>query len=196
MGVGEGEFGHPVRAVSTRGGRLRYTRYVKALEQTRLDRSILDAVDDVPGIETLVLFGSRATGRERPDSDLDIAVLPTHAVDSPEARWKFQIALIVALAHLAPDDRVDVVLLDEAPVVLRQRIMEHGRVLRGAESKRWRELRRETMWEYGDSEYYRRLYREKQAERLLKGGRSGRSGLALESLERTRRLLGQPSNLP
>lgn len=155
------------------------------LEHSRLDRAVLDAVAEIPGIETLVLFGSRATGRARPDSDLDIAVLPTEAVDSPKARHRLQIAVIVALAHLAPDDRVDVVLVDEAPVVLRQRIMEHGRVLRGAESKRWRELRRETMWEYGDNEYYRRLYREKQAERLLKGKGSGRSGRALESLRRS-----------
>ena len=150
-----------------------------------MDRGILDAVASITGIETLVLFGSRATDRARPDSDLDVAVLPRQDVESLTARRKLQIAVIVALAHLAPDDRVDVVLVDEAPVVLRQRIMEHGRVLRGAESKRWRELRRETMWEYGDSEYYRRLYREKQAERLLKGERSGRSGRALESLRRS-----------
>lgn len=155
-----------------------------------LEQRILDAVAPLSGIETLVLFGSRATGRVRPDSDLDVAVLPKEDVSS-ESRRKLQLDVIVALMDLAPRDRVDVVLVDEAPVVLRQRIMEQGRVLIGASSRAWKQLRFETMQEYADTAYHRRLYREKQAERLLRGERSGRSGIALETLRRTRRLLGK-----
>jgi predicted nucleotidyltransferase len=153
-----------------------------------LEQRILDAVAPLSGIETLVLFGSRATGRARPDSDLDVAVLPREDVES---RRKLQLAVIVALMDLAPKGRVDVVLVDEAPVVLRQRIMEQGRVLIGADSRAWKRLRFETMQEYADTAYHRRLYREKQAERLLRGEGSGRSGIALETLRRTRRLLGK-----
>jgi len=153
-----------------------------------LEQRILDAVAPLSGIETLVLFGSHATGRARPDSDLDVAVLPKVEVES---RRKLQLDVIGALMDLAAEGRVDVVLVDEAPVVFRQRIMEHGRVLFGADSRAWQQLRFETMREYADTAYHRRLYREKQAERLLKGERSGRSGIALETLRRTRRLLGK-----
>ncbi|MFL6194582.1 MAG: type VII toxin-antitoxin system MntA family adenylyltransferase antitoxin [Thermoanaerobaculia bacterium] len=151
-----------------------------------LDDQVLEAVQDLPGIAVLVLFGSRARGTHRPDSDLDVAVLP----DSPDSRARryLQADVAVALAELAPEGRVDVILLDEAPEVLRQRVMETGRVLINRAPEAWKELRVRTMREYGDSEWARKLYREAQRRRLERGEPSGRSGKALESLERVGRL--------
>jgi predicted nucleotidyltransferase len=151
-----------------------------------LDDQILRATRDLPSIAVLVLFGSRAKGTPRPDSDLDVAILP----DSPDARIRrhLQADLAVALADLAPEGRVDVILLDEAPAVLRQRIMEAGRVLINRAPEAWKELRVRTMREYGDSEWARSLYRDAQRRRLERGEPSGRSGKALESLERVGRL--------
>src|SRR3954452_15563357 len=93
-----------------------------------LDEEILQSARDLPGISVLVVFGSRARGTHRPDSDLDVAVLPPASLDS-RARRHLQADLAVALADLTPEGRVDVVLLDEADDVLRTRIMETGRVL-------------------------------------------------------------------
>ena len=138
-----------------------------------LDDEILKAARDLPGIAILVVFGSRAQGTHRPDSDLDVAVLPDTA-DS-RARRYLQADLAVALAHLAPEGRVDVILLDDAPEVLRQRIMETGRVLLNRAPEAWKELRIRTMREYGDSEGYRRLYLEAQRRRLERREPSGRS---------------------
>jgi predicted nucleotidyltransferase len=153
-----------------------------------LDEEILHAVRDLPGIAVLVVFGSRARGTHRPDSDLDIAVLPDTA-DS-RARRYLQANLAVAFAHLAPEGRVDVILLDEAPAELRQGVMESGRVLLNRDPKAWKELRVRTMREYGDSEYYRRLYHEAQRRRLERGEPSGRSAKAIESLKRVGKLPG------
>ena len=151
-----------------------------------LDEEILHAAEPLPGIAVLVLFGSRAQGSHRPDSDLDIAVLPD-TTDS-RARRYLQADLAVALADLAPDGRVDVILLDEAPDFLRQRIMVTGRVLLNRDNDAWKELRVRTMREYGDSEYYRRIYREAQKRRLEPGEPSGRSAKAIESLKRVGKL--------
>lgn len=41
-----------------------------------LEQRVREAVADVPGIAVLLVFGSRARGAERADSDLDVAVLP------------------------------------------------------------------------------------------------------------------------
>src|SRR3954452_22467794 len=101
-----------------------------------LDEEILRAVHDLTGIAVLVLFGSRAQGSHRPDSDLDVAVLPD-TTDS-RARRYLQADLAVALADLAPDGRVDVILLDEAPDFLRQRIMETGRLLINRDNEAWK----------------------------------------------------------
>jgi predicted nucleotidyltransferase len=151
-----------------------------------LDEEILHAVRDLPSIAVLVVFGSRARGTHRPDSDLDVAVLPD-TTDSRDRRH-LQADLAVALAHLAPEGRVDVILLDEAPEELRQGIMESGRVLLNRAPEAWKELRVRTMREYGDSEYYRRRYHEAQHRRLERGEPSGRSAKAIESLKRVGKL--------
>jgi predicted nucleotidyltransferase len=151
-----------------------------------LDEQILAAVQDIPGISVLVVFGSRARGTQRPDSDLDVAVLPESA-DS-RARRRLQAAVAVALADLAPDGRVDVVLLDEVSNDFRQAVMESGRVLLGRDLEAWKELRVRTMREYGDREWARRLFREAQRRRLERGEPSGRSAKALESLRRVGKL--------
>lgn len=120
-----------------------------------LDQEILRAIRDLPGIAVLVVFGSRARGNHRPDSDLDVAVLPD--TQDSRARRYLQGDLAAALAHLSPEGRVDVILIDEAPETLRQAVMETGRVLLDRDPEAWKELRVRTMREYGDSESYRRL---------------------------------------
>jgi predicted nucleotidyltransferase len=155
-----------------------------------LDAQILRAVEEIPGISVLVVFGSRAKGTARPDSDLDIAVLPeaSVALDDATARRKLQTRIAVALADLAPEGRVDVVFLDEAMDVLRQRVMEHGRVLICRDREAWIELRVRTMREYGDREWARDLTQRTQRRRLEGGQPGGRSGKALESLRRIGKL--------
>lgn len=152
-----------------------------------LEQRIRDAVDGLP-VSVLVLFGSRAGDRARPGSDLDVAVLPAESKDLD--RRKLQVRLASALADLAPDDRVDVVFLDEAPELLRHQVMKHGRMVICRDPARWHHLRVATMREHGDREWARRLLREAQHERLTEGRSSGRSGRALRSLERVGRLPG------
>ena len=151
-----------------------------------LDQEITRAAEGIPGISVLAVFGSRARGTHRPDSDLDVAVL-ADTTDSC-ARRHLQADLAVALAHLSPEGRVDVILLDEADDVLRQRVMETGRVLLCRDLEAWKELRVRTMREYGDREWARRIYREAQRQRLERGEPSGRSAKAIESLKRVGRL--------
>jgi predicted nucleotidyltransferase len=137
-------------------------------------------------IVAAALFGSRATGHARADSDLDLAILP--ATSDSEARRRLQVQVAVELADLAPDGRVDVVLLDEAPETVRHNILAHGRLVLCRDRAAWKELRVRTMREHGDREPLRRLLRRAQKRRLQEGPTSGRSGRALESLERTRDL--------
>jgi hypothetical protein len=112
-----------------------------------------------------------------------VAVLPDVG-DDPQARRQLQTRLAVALADLAPEGRVDVILLDEATDLLRQRVLESGRLLICRDHRAFRDLRVRTMREYGDREWVRELTRAAQKRRLERGEPSGRSGRALESLER------------
>lgn len=151
-----------------------------------LDQQAREILEGIDGIAVAVLFGSRAKGNERPDSDLDIALVPK----TPEAdrRRRLRNRVAAELASLAPDGRVDVVLLDEAPVLLRQRVLEHGRPVVLRDEAAWKRLRVETLREWGDMEWYRRRFMAAQRRRLTEGDFSGRRPRALESLERTGRL--------
>lgn len=77
----------------------------------------------LPGIEALYLFGSRARGDARPDSDLDLAVLDIAPLD-PLRRFEIRRELSVLL-----DCDVDLVDLHAASSVLRSEVISGGRVL-------------------------------------------------------------------
>ena len=151
-----------------------------------LDSRIARAVEPIPSIAALAVFGSRARGTQRPDSDLDVAIIPN--VEDARSRRHLLADTAVALADLAPEGRVDVVLLDEATDVLRQRVFETGRLVLCRDPTAWRELRVRTMREYGDREWVRNLMMEAQKKRLEEGKTRGRSAKAIRSLERTGKL--------
>jgi predicted nucleotidyltransferase len=148
-----------------------------------LDAEIKSRTEPIPDIAALLVFGSRAQGKERPDSDLDVAV-----GEVSRARREIQTRLAVELADLAPGGRVDVVLMDEAPDLLRQRVLETGRLLICRDLKAFQELRVRTMREYGDREWVRERMLAAQKRRLEQGDPGGRSPRALESLGRVGRL--------
>ncbi len=153
-----------------------------------LDARVARTMAALDGAGTVALFGSHARNRARPNSDLDVAILPTTA--DPTCRRRLVTRAAAALSGLVPSGRVDVVLVDEAPELLRQRIFKHGRVVMQRNPADWRAWRVRTMWEHGDREPYRRMLRHAQARRLAAGGTGGRSGRALDSLERARGLSG------
>jgi uncharacterized protein len=76
-------------------------------------------------VEFAYLFGSAATGRLGPRSDIDLAVFVSPHADSTAARLE---VIRGAARHLATD-AVDVVLLNTAPISLAGRILNQRRVL-------------------------------------------------------------------
>ena len=96
----------------------------------RLVTSITQAVTNVlsaqAGVAAAYLFGSMATGAAGRDSDVDIAVLftetPPHTLDSA----RFALASQLEAAVGVP---VDLVIVNDAPVDLRIRVLRQGRLL-------------------------------------------------------------------
>ena len=83
------------------------------------------------GVAVAYLFGSRAEGTARPSSDHDVAVLFTDAHPALDAT----VRLGADLAAVLGTD-VDVVDLDRAPLELRGRVAERGRLLHSSDEAR------------------------------------------------------------
>ena len=91
-------------------------------------RAILGALNTQPGIRLAILFGSLAAGREREDSDLDLAIDAGHRLTAGE-----KLALMNELAERTgrPVDLVDLQAVGEP---LLGQILRHGHRLFGSET--------------------------------------------------------------
>ena len=78
-----------------------------------LERSATNVLNSFPKITSAWLFGSHARGQARPDSDVDIAILVTEPLSTDEL-----IRLSSKLSWETSQDRVDLVVLNEAPPIL------------------------------------------------------------------------------
>lgn len=87
--------------------------------------SLRRALEAEPDVVYALLFGSSARGRARLDSDADIAVELTPGAP----RDVHALGRLTARLEAAAGRRIDLVLLDEAPVPLSYRIFRDGRLL-------------------------------------------------------------------
>lgn len=93
-----------------------------------IDVQIKRVLADFPDIVLAILFGSVALGRQRADSDLDIAVAAKHALTADQ-----KIALIGAFADCTgrPIDLIDLKRVSEP---LLGQILRHGRRILGSDT--------------------------------------------------------------
>jgi predicted nucleotidyltransferase len=84
------------------------------------------------------LFGSHARGTDDADSDVDVAIL-VHSGLSAEARYDLRMRLLRDLAEAMgmPPEKVDVVVLQDVPVLLQLNVIRNGVVvLEGSRAER------------------------------------------------------------
>jgi len=96
--------------------------------QRRVDECLRAVLATFPSIELAVLFGSFAYGKQRAESDIDIAVAAQRPLTADET-----IALIEALAERT-GRAIDLVDLQMAGEPLLGQIVRHGRRLLGSDS--------------------------------------------------------------
>lgn len=94
-------------------------------ELDRILGCIARALAPLPEVQAALLFGSRASGRARRDSDVDVAVLLDRQPGVPAPRAELR-GLLGALTDGLSAERIDLVILNDAPPMLAFQVMKHG----------------------------------------------------------------------
>lgn len=87
------------------------------------------------GARLAYVFGSAAHGLERPDSDLDVAVLLSPEVPQ-DHHGPIRLQLTTELVGLTHTNDVDVVVLNQAPPLLAFQVISTGRLILGERRER------------------------------------------------------------
>lgn len=110
------------------------------------------------------LFGSRARGRTGPLSDTDVAVYLDRRIKHGDYRLK----LMEELSKILKSDHLDLVVLNQAPPLLRHEIIKYGRLLKDDASRRIL-FEAETIRECLDTAYLRQVQRSGLVEKIRRG---------------------------
>jgi hypothetical protein len=158
-----------------------------------LDRLLAERLAAMPEIELAYLFGSQVSGRVRRESDIDVAILVTNErAGDPRAELA---RLFADLGQIVPSERLDVVLLNGAPSLLRHRIIRDGRLLFARTPERRIRFVSRTIQDYQDMQVRRGRFYRRRLDRIREGKGDGRSRDFLTQARGVARLLGQAASL-
>ena len=154
------------------------------------------ALEELPEVRLGFLFGSHAGGRARSDSDFDVAVLVDQEAADAE-RGKTVRKIIARLGREVASDRIDLVILNDAPSLLRHRVVRDGVVLlERAEGERVRFVTA-TIRDYQDGSVRRDEFTRRRIERVAGSeATDGGPGDLLEKARGVARLLRKAEGVP
>jgi len=132
-------------------------------------RNLESFFSDRDGVEFAYLFGSQVSGSVSPLSDVDVAVSFRESLSS-DARFKAKLELINDLSSLLECEKIDVVDLDEADLLLKYNITRDGVVVKDSAVRSRAEYG--IMDEFLDRRYYDVLHASRFLERTARGGLS------------------------
>lgn len=88
---------------------------------------ILETLQQNDKVSAAWLFGSVATGKDRPDSDIDIAILFIEGLDK-QTRFDMRLAIAAELSSLTGRE-VDVIDMQASPLFLQHQVRRSGYLL-------------------------------------------------------------------
>lgn len=124
-------------------------------------------------LKMLVLFGSRARGDFRPNSDWDFAAVYDEAIyqnltENPFA--VFELSGIISNLLNIPESKIDVIDLGRCSALLAHYVARDGKVLYEQEPKQFEQFRRQALKSTAEMKAIRQSLRAKLDERLRNWG--------------------------
>lgn len=93
------------------------------------DKRLLEFMRGQEYIKLAYLFGSVAKGKEGKLSDVDIAVFLGESLNKKEI-INLQLKVISELTSILKTDRVDLIVMNNAPLLLKYDIIRYGKILK------------------------------------------------------------------
>ncbi len=114
---------------------------------------------NIKKLKLIMLYGSRARGNYSNDSDLDLAFLFTEEALQQENTLKLRIKLAGKFEKLL-EIETDVVILNEAPPLLKYQVIKYGNVIYTASDFSYNSYYAKTIKEYFDYKHLRKIHDE------------------------------------
>jgi hypothetical protein len=129
---------------------------------------ITTAMKKLKMVRAVYLFGSTVTGNTGPLSDIDIAVLLDKNVTRKECS-NLKLKLIAEFTDIFKSDKIDLVILNDAPVQLTFEIISKGRIIFGKHEE-IAEFEAKASSYYHDMKFYIDRYTEEIIKRTAERG--------------------------
>ncbi len=141
---------------------------VPQLNLQQLEQKLRDFLSGVGSVKLAYLFGSTARGESNCLSDIDIAVLFDDALLRKES-FDPQVELISELTCILKTDNVDLVVLNDSPLLLTYNIIREGIILKSDEPLRVK-FETKVMSRYLDERYHIERHTKESLKRISESG--------------------------
>ncbi|WP_424353336.1 type VII toxin-antitoxin system MntA family adenylyltransferase antitoxin [Methanosarcina mazei] len=141
---------------------------VPQLNLQQLEQKLRDFLSGVGSVKLAYLFGSTARGESNCLSDIDIAVLFDDALLRKES-FDPQMELISELTCILKTDNVDLVVLNDSPLLLTYNIIREGIILKSDEPLRVK-FETKMMSRYLDERYHIERHAKESLKRISESG--------------------------
>ncbi|MEA1904541.1 MAG: nucleotidyltransferase domain-containing protein [Candidatus Hadarchaeota archaeon] len=133
-----------------------------------LEEKIKELLGREKHVELAYLFGSAARGEAGKLSDIDVAVYLDESL-TPGERFDLRLELIGKLTFLLGTDNVDLVVMNDVPILLKYNIIKEGTLLR-AEKGLKAKVESDILSKYLDMKYYIDRHAREGLKRVAKEG--------------------------
>ncbi len=132
------------------------------------EKELIEYFSSKDSIILAYLFGSTFRGDIGRLSDVDIAVLLDEKL-SKKDRFDLELKLISEIASLIKKNEIDLVVLNEAPLLLAYNIIKNGIILKSNETERVK-FETKILSMYMDEKYYIKRHTEETLKRIARAG--------------------------
>ena len=101
--------------------------YIEAYN--KMEKKVVEFLSKQEHVKLAYLFGSVAEGKEGKLSDVDLAVFLDESLSKKEI-FNLQLKLISELTSVLKIDKVDLTVMNNAPLLLKYNIIKHGKILK------------------------------------------------------------------